>query len=163
MPHILEMKEIDGKLAVFLDTPTDSEGSVTIWTAAEQETAFELERSDAVTRVVIQVEKKLCELLNREWSPSGMSIETLVADIRARLVNIRPDMMDEEAAKALLDQWDKDRAPELDVRLAMVTVGLRELFAAVESGDEKQMKDAMDLARGLLMQSKDWDDFQQDN
>jgi hypothetical protein len=44
MPRILEMKEVDGKLAVFLDMPTDDEGSVTLWTNAERLAALKAER-----------------------------------------------------------------------------------------------------------------------
>jgi hypothetical protein len=44
MPRILEMKEIDGKLAVFLDLPVDGEGSVTLWTEAEKQAALKAER-----------------------------------------------------------------------------------------------------------------------
>jgi rRNA processing protein Krr1/Pno1 len=40
---------------------------------------------DEVTRVVIDVEKKLCAILGREWRASGMSIETLLDEIRAKL------------------------------------------------------------------------------
>jgi hypothetical protein len=44
MPRILEMRVIDGKLAVFLDMPTEDEGSVSLWTDGEHEAALRAER-----------------------------------------------------------------------------------------------------------------------
>ncbi|RJO66955.1 MAG: hypothetical protein C4523_10710 [Myxococcales bacterium] len=41
-------------------------------------------RTASLTKMAIEVEKMLCGLLNKDWSPSGMSIETLVEDLRAR-------------------------------------------------------------------------------
>jgi hypothetical protein len=39
----------------------------------------------AVVSTVIDVEKRLCGLLGREWSPTGISVETLVEEIRTKL------------------------------------------------------------------------------
>lgn len=44
MPRILEMKEIDGKLAVFIDMPIDEECPVHLWTNAERDAAIKAER-----------------------------------------------------------------------------------------------------------------------
>ena len=41
MPRILDLKTVDGKLAVLLDMPETDEGSVTVWTEAEKDAAFE--------------------------------------------------------------------------------------------------------------------------
>lgn len=45
------------------------------------------EVTEAVTRLAIDVEKRLCELLGRPWTATGISIETLIADVRAKLNN----------------------------------------------------------------------------
>lgn len=40
--------------------------------------------NEAVVRFGIQVEKALCAALGREWSATGISIETLIAELKAR-------------------------------------------------------------------------------
>lgn len=51
----------------------------------------------------IEIEKMLCGLLGRPWRPSGMSVETLVEDLRRRLVQAPT-----EPAEASRDHPDKD-------------------------------------------------------
>lgn len=46
MPQILEMREIDGRLAVFLDMPPNDPSPVTLWTEAEKEAAFAAVRKE---------------------------------------------------------------------------------------------------------------------
>lgn len=48
-----------------------------------------METSDETQLFAIQVEKQLCMVLGHRWSPTGMSIETLVADIDKRLIRLR--------------------------------------------------------------------------
>ena len=43
------------------------------------------------------------------------------------------------------------QVPAMAVRIGMLEAGLRELYAAVEGGEPKELADAMDLACGLLM------------
>lgn len=46
MPRILDLKKVDGKLAVLLDMPETDEGSVTVWTEAEKDAALAKARHD---------------------------------------------------------------------------------------------------------------------
>lgn len=55
MPRVLEMREIDGKLAVFLDMPTEDEGSVSLWTEAEKDAA-------------LRGEREACAMIAEEWA-----------------------------------------------------------------------------------------------
>lgn len=57
------------------------------------------------------------------------------------------------AAHALA-AFDTERAPTLAVRVGMLEAGLRELYAAVEGGDVDELKTAMGLARGLLLDAE---------
>jgi hypothetical protein len=41
--------------------------------------------TDKVLADFIEIEKLLCDALGRQWKPSGMSIVTLIADIKSRL------------------------------------------------------------------------------
>jgi hypothetical protein len=50
--------------------------------ALEAETQFVSEETQLFA---LKIEKRLCELLGRKWSTSGMSIDTLIADIREKL------------------------------------------------------------------------------
>lgn len=43
-----------------------------------------------VDRLTVEVEKRLCAVLGREWSAAGISIETLLADVARRLAAVAP-------------------------------------------------------------------------
>lgn len=53
-----------------------------------------------VVRFGIQVEKLLCEALGREWSATGISIETLVADLKAKADPGEVERLSRKAANA---------------------------------------------------------------
>lgn len=55
---------------------------------------------EAVSAFAIRVEKELCSLLGRQWSAEGMSIASLIGDIRERLSNRRRPMKDDP-------EWDQ--------------------------------------------------------
>ena len=42
----------------------------------------------------IRIEKQLCAALNKDWRPSGMSVETLVSDACRKLDQLRNVVMD---------------------------------------------------------------------
>lgn len=72
MPRIVELKEVDGKLAVLLDMPTDDEGTVTIWTEDEKQAAFASIR---------KVERETCAQI-AETTPPGTLSDIIAKAIR---------------------------------------------------------------------------------
>ena len=68
----------------------------------------------------------------------------------------KPDDFKRGLVQALAE-FQEGRAPALEARVSMLEAGLRELYAATESGNATELKDAMDLARGLLMECEDAD------
>ena len=57
MPRILEMREIDGKLAVFLDLPPREASPVTLWTEDEKNAALQAARADERSECADEAEK----------------------------------------------------------------------------------------------------------
>lgn len=42
---------------------------------------MDLREQDEITAQVIELEKRLCVALKREWRPSGMSLDSLITDV----------------------------------------------------------------------------------
>ncbi len=73
MPRILEMKEIDGKLAVFLDMPPDEASPVHLWTDAENEAAIRAEREACA-----KIAEAPC-IVTHEMAEHGLTVNQIIA------------------------------------------------------------------------------------
>ena len=76
MPRILELKEIDGRLAVFLERPAEDEGSVTLWTEAEKDAA----RKALIERCATIALEQRCE----RDTPWDLACTTIANKIRTQ-------------------------------------------------------------------------------
>ncbi len=104
-----------------LETADDDPGG-TGWTETKRDALIaHLGRaaSDAQedrVRDAIRTEKLLCDALGRPWSPSGFSIETLIADMKGRLAAARATTQPTEqppCARCNGKGWIEDGDPEI--------------------------------------------------
>lgn len=82
-----------------------------------------------VVRFGIQVEKLLCEALGREWSATGISIETLVAELKAKA-----DPGEAERLRGIIRMHEKTVREQTD-HLAYMRAQLAERDALLHSLD----------------------------
>lgn len=60
-------------------------------------------QSEELQVTCIKIEKRLCGALMRQWSPAGMSVETLANDAAREIERLRRIVHGEQEARAHLD------------------------------------------------------------
>lgn len=124
---------------------------------AEIERAIVRAEGEAMQAMVIRVEKMLCAKLGRQWSPSGISIESLIEALAARPAvpdEALPDFADGSYADGFNKGWNACRAAMLAANPApavpdgyvLVKRGVLEDFrtALAEYTDTCETLDAVD-------------------
>lgn len=96
-----------------------------------------------VVRFGIQVEKLLCGALGREWSATGISIETLVAELKAKA-----DPGEVERLRTELVEW-KERC-QRNSDEAMSWMAKHDALRAQLAERTKQLDNALDDIEGLI-------------